>query len=31
MRIILKQIKKRDEEVRTGFIWLRIGTAGGRF
>jgi len=30
-RIILKWIFKRwDGEARTGLIWLRIGTGGGR-
>jgi hypothetical protein len=30
-RLILKWIfKKWDGEARTGFMWLRIGTVGGR-
>ena len=28
-RIILKQIFKKWDEIRTGLIWLRIGTRGG--
>jgi hypothetical protein len=30
MRVILKGIfKKEDVKIRTGFVWIRVGSSGG--